>query len=243
MWLKSLWLIAALAGTGAAPALAQDAALAHLVPPGVLDLKLGEPVSAQPGPYREFACGTNGGPPAQLLSGLDAFEMCPVQPDTGLHEVTFRYDDEIEYYALALNLGPVAARYSGTRFGTFPVIVSALIDDGGIVRGYRVVTDDRVSVRERRVAYTMGILAKSRVAGDWSCEELPLDEGETPVGRNAVKEDCTGVSSDGNQMRLKTRFFHRKGQSQIDPHSGNVREGLYESTVRLEVFDPEWKAP
>src|SRR5690606_26608596 len=119
---------------------------------------------------------------------------CPADAQTGLHEVAFRYDDELHYYALATNNQPIAGRFQGTQFGSFPVIVSVLIDDNGILRGYRVVTDDRVPLRDRRAAYTMGILAKSRIAGDWTCEDLPLADGETPVGRNAVKQDCTGVA-------------------------------------------------
>jgi len=227
-------------------ATAQEAALPsvdQLAPPDVLDLKLGQPIDVQPGPFREYSCGTNGGPPAQPVSGFEGFMDCPAEAQTGLHEVTFRYDDELEYYALAMNLRPIADRFGGTRFGTFPVIVSVLIDDDGLVRGYRAVTDDRVPLRERRVAYTMGILAKSRLKAEWACEDLPLVEGETPVGRNAVKQDCTGLSADGRHVMLKTRYFHRKGQTHIDQHSGRVREGLFESTARLEVFDAEWTSP
>lgn len=233
----------ALLGALAQPAVAQEAqssSLDHLAPPDVLSLALGQPATAQPGPFREHACGTNGGPPGQPLSGFEDYAVCPAEAETGLHEVTFRYDDELHYYALATNNQPIAERFQGTRFGSFPVIVSALIDDEGILRGYRVVTDDRVPLRERRNAYTMAILAKSRVPGDWTCVELPLAEGETPVGRNAVKEDCTGASANGQTMRLKSRYFHRKGQTFIDRHSGKVRQGLFESTARLEVFDREW---
>jgi hypothetical protein len=214
-----------------------------MAPPDILDIRLGEPLSAQPQPFREYACGTDGGPPGLVLSGFADYANCPAEAGTGLHEVTFRYDDELEYYALALNLGPIADRYGGTRFGTFPVIVSVLIGDDGIVHGYRAVTDDRVPLRERRMAYAMGILAKSRLAGEWNCQDLPLKAGETPVGRLAVKQDCTGISPAGGAMLLKTRFFHRRGQTQIDVHTGNVREGLYESTTRLEVFDKDWTRP
>jgi hypothetical protein len=225
----------------ALPALGQS--IEHLAPTDVLDLRLGEPIAAQPGPFREYACGTNGGPPARALSGFEDFANCPVEPETGLREVTFRYDDELEYYALAMNLMPIADRFGGTRFGTFPVIVSVLISDDSMVHGYRVVTDDRVATRVRRVAYTMGILARARVPGQWSCVDLPLANGETPVGRSAVKQDCTGTSASGSHLLLKTRFFHRKGQTQFDQHSGKFREGLYESTARLEVFDAGWSKP
>ena len=226
-----------------APAISGAETIEQLVQRDVLELRLGEPVSAQPAPFREFACGTNGGPPAQPLSGFGDFAQCPVEASSGLHEVAFRYDDELEYYALAMNLAPVANRYGGTRFGSFPVIVSALIDDDAVLRGYRVVTDDRVPLRERRAAYTMNILVKSRLGGEWSCTQRDLDAGETAVGRNFLKEDCVGVSPDGARLALQARFLHRKGQSQIDPHSGKVREGLFESTARLEVTDADWNKP
>lgn len=235
--------LALVCGLGMSPALAQGFDPAQLQPPDVLDLKLGEAIAAQPGPFREFACGTNGGPPAQALGGFADFQKCQPEAGTGLREVSFRYDDELEYYALAMNLKPIADRYGGTRFGSFPVIVSALIDDAGIIRGYRVVTDDRVSLRERRVAYMMGILAKSRIKGAWTCTDLGLGDGETAVGRAAVKEDCTGTSSGGNQLFLATRYYHRRGQTALDPHSGRLRDGLFESTARLEVLDAEWKKP
>lgn len=236
----------AILGALALPAVAQEAlppGVDYLAPPDVLSLNLGQPVAAQPGPFREHACGTDGGPPAQPLSGFADYAACPAEAATGLHEITFRYDDELEYYARAMNNQPIADRFQGTRFGSFPVIVSALIDDDGIVRGYRAVTDDRVPLRERRVAYTMGILAKARIPGEWTCEDLPLEDGETPVGRNAVKQDCTGSAANGQKMRLKTRYFHRKGQTFIDQHSGRVRQGLFESTTRLEVFDAGWTLP
>lgn len=237
----------AILGALALPAVAQEAlspeTVDHLAPPDLLSLRLGQPVTAQPGPFREHACGTNGGPQAQPIAGFESYAACPAEAETGLHEVTFRYDDELHYYARAMNNMPIADRFQGTRFGSFPVIVSALIDDEGIVRGYRAVTDDRVPLRERRVAYTMGILAKSRLPGEWTCEDLPLADGETPVGRVAVKQDCAGTAPDGQQMQLRSRYLHRKGQSFVDQHSGRIREGLFESTTRLEVFDAGWRLP
>ena len=243
MLLRRLMLAVFLAGGLASPALPQTSGFGDLDPPDVLSLKLGSGAGEQPGPFREFACGTDGGPPARPLSSFADFASCPPEADTGLHEVAFRYDDEIEYYALAMNLQPIAERYHGTRFGSFPVIVSALMDDQGILRGYRVVTDDRVSIRERRVAYSMAILARSRLKGEWTCEKLPLADGETPIGRAYTKEDCIGTSAAGHSMILQSRDFHRRGQSAIDPHSGRVREGLYESTARLEVFDAGYEPP
>jgi len=236
MVLRRLVLAGIVAGGLAGPGLSQSPVPGALDPPGVLDLRLGEDITAQPAPFREFACGTNGGPPARPLSGFGDYALCVPEAETGLHEVTFRYDDELEYYALAMNLQPVAERYQGTRFGSFPIIVSALIDDDSVVRGYRIVTDDRVSIRERRVAYSMAILARSRVKADWSCTTLPLADGETPIGRTYTKQDCTGAGAGGETLLLQSRYFHRRGQSAVDPHSGRAREGLYESTARLEVL-------
>ncbi len=208
--------------------------------PDVQDLVLGAGFDAQPGPFREYACGTNGGPPSIPVSGFGEFAKCPAEAETGLHEITFRYDDEIEYFALAMNLQPIAERYGGTRFGSFPVIVSALFDDAGILRGYRAVTDDRGSLRERRIAYTMGVFAKSQFKGsEWNCQSEPPARGETPLGNQFVKDDCTTTTAGGESVKLRIRLLHRPGQAAIDPFTGEKRNGQYESMARLEVFDPE----
>ena len=229
-------LVAVALAAGPTPAVSQDLDRAD-----VQDLVLGAPADAQPGPFREYACGTNGGPASVAVGGFEDFHECPAEPDTGLHEVTFRYDDEIEYYALAMNLPPVAHRFGGTRFGSFPVIVSALLDGDGILRGYRVVTDDRGTLRERRIAYTMGVFAKAQFKGGaWDCVSLPAAAGETPLGRQFVKDDCTSVQPDGRSVSLRVRLLHKPGQSAIDPFTGEKRLGHYESTARLEVWDAGW---
>ena len=68
--LKLRGAITVLGGLASAPAGAQDIGVERLAPPDVLDVRLGEPVAAQPGPFREYACGTNGGPPGDLVTGL-----------------------------------------------------------------------------------------------------------------------------------------------------------------------------
>lgn len=227
----------------AAMLLASPAAAQTLDRPDVQDLVLGAGFDAQPGPFREYACGTNGGPPSIAVTGFSDYARCPAEAETGLHEITFRYDDEIEYFALAMNLQPIAERYGGTRFGSFPAIVSALFDDGGILRGYRVVTDDRGTLRERRIAYTMGVFAKSQFKGaEWQCDSQPLATGETPLGNQFVKDDCTATTPNGEALKLRVRLLHRPGQAAIDPHTGEKRTGQYESTGRLEVFAAGWEA-
>src|SRR5437773_7306238 len=93
----------------------------------VWDLKLGEPIAAQPSSaeFRGFACGANGGPPRQPLSGWNDFKRCPAEAD-GLREVYFEYDDEYEYIARAKDLPREVSRWAGTTEAGFPVIVSAL---------------------------------------------------------------------------------------------------------------------
>ena len=68
----------------------------------IWDLKLGQPVAAQPLPdeFRGFACGSNGGPPRAQIKGWSDFARCRAEPD-GLHEIYFEYDDELEYIARA----------------------------------------------------------------------------------------------------------------------------------------------
>jgi hypothetical protein len=64
--------------------------------------------------YADFACGTNGGPPSTELEGWIDFAICPAEPGSGLHEIYFRYDDTLEYWALAGNLPIRAQRYRST---------------------------------------------------------------------------------------------------------------------------------
>jgi hypothetical protein len=63
--------------------------------PTIENVQLGAPVSALP--EEEFvdpACGTNGGPPGLRLDGFEQFARCRAEA-SGLHEVWFRYDDEL----------------------------------------------------------------------------------------------------------------------------------------------------
>src|SRR5271154_2173686 len=85
----------------------------------VWDLRLGTAAQALPDAYDEYACGTNGGPPSIPLAGWREFRRC--RPErSGLREVYFRYDDELEYWAKANDFGTEIARYSGTKVYDFP---------------------------------------------------------------------------------------------------------------------------
>ena len=111
----------------------------------IWDIHIGEAVSEIPDEFVNYACGTNGGPPAIPLDGFKGFAKCRPGPD-GLHEVYFEYDDELEYRARALNLPAEIKMYAGTTAFEFPVVASVLFDDAGRVRGVRMVTDPRQQV-------------------------------------------------------------------------------------------------
>src|SRR5215813_11827516 len=121
------------------PALADAESLRRA---SVWDLKLGEPIAAQPAAdeFRAFACGSNGGAPRAQLKGFGDFMRCPAEAD-GLREVYFEYDDELEYIARARDLEREITRWAGTTELGFPVIVSALFGDAGILKGIRLDTE------------------------------------------------------------------------------------------------------
>ena len=201
----------------------------------VWDLPLGTPVETLPDEFIDYACGTNGGPPSVPLAGWRDAGRCRPEP-SGLREVYFRYDDELEYWAKANNLSTQMAQYSGTRTYGFPVTVSALIDDGGALRGIRLVSDPRSDLQNRDEAYLLRNFLTARFGRDgWACETLPPEEGETPVDGVFVKERCRKALDAGTTASLATRHLRKAGQSRLDPRTGRETTGQFESTVRFEL--------
>ena len=202
------------------------------------DLSVGVHWSELPQGFQEFACGTDGGPPSIRLTGFADFAQCAPEAGTGLHEVQFRYDDLLEYWARALEAEPLIERYQGTRIFNYPVLISVLIDSDGIVRGLRAVTDDRVPDRTRQLAYTLAASARSYFGGEgWTCSDLPPAEGEEEFGGRLVKEDCWKVPVGGGTIVTEARLLRRPGQTLFDPADNRVRQGYFVSTGRFEVFD------
>src|SRR4030088_1424778 len=150
-------------------------------PLGVWDLTLGSRVDQLPDEFVDLACGTNGGPPSVPLNGWNDFRRCRAEP-SGLREVYFRYDDELEYWAKANNLADQMEQYSGTKTYGFPVVVSALIDAAGLLGGIRIVSDPRDTSQNRDEAYLLRNFLTARLGRDnWQCQDLALEGGETPV--------------------------------------------------------------
>jgi len=202
-------------------------------------LKLGTPASAlSRDAFVDYACGSNGGPPQQLLTGWSDYGNCPAEPN-GLREVYFRYDDELEYFAKAHRARTLIAQYSGTKVFDFPVIVSALFDAGGTLAGVRIVTDPRVSPQERKQAYTLSNFFKARYGSDsWDCTETPPAPGETPVGSLYINRRCVKFTKGDTRAMLETRFLRLPGQAEFSG-SGKLTVGQFDSSTRLELLRPD----
>jgi hypothetical protein len=216
----------------------------------VWDLKLGQPVPAQPAAseFRGFACGSNGGPPRMKLTGWGDFARCGAEA-SGLHEVYFEYDDELEYIARAKDLEMNITRWAGTTEVRFPVIVSALFDDAGVLQGIRMVTDPRAdfqdhvteaNLRKRAEAYVLGgvLAARHGIEAARDCQALPQAEGESAVGALFVKQSCTRDDAANNRkILLRANFYRKPGQSGTNPQlSTQLTQGQFESSARLEIL-------
>jgi hypothetical protein len=217
----------------------------------IWDLKLGQPISAQPSPaeFRGFACGANGGAPRAQLAGWSDVMRCRAEP-TGLREVYFEYDDELEYIARAMDIDREITRWAGTTELGFPVIVSALFDDTGVLKGVRIVTDPRpdhrnditeANLRKRDDAYLFGAMMASRYDIDAAryCTSLPPAEGESAVGDLLVKQSCEMTdAANRRKIVLRASLFRKPGQSGTNPQlPTQLTEGQFESSARLEIYE------
>jgi hypothetical protein len=201
----------------------------------VWDIKLGTKIAELPDDFMDYACGTNGGPPSTPLMGFKDFRRCRPEP-TGLREVYFRYDDELEYWAKANNLQAQMEQYIGTKTYGFPITVSALVGEDAVVHGVRIVSDPRDPTGDRDEAYLLRNFLNARFGRDgWQCEDQPAESGETPVAGIFIKQRCTKEMDDGTHGLLVTRHLRKPGQSQYDPHSGKETINQFESTVRFEL--------
>ena len=214
-------------------------------------MHVGQPIAAQPSAneFRGFACGSNGGPPRLRLTGWSDFARCAAEPN-GLREVYFEYDDEYEYIARARDLEREVARWAGTTESAFPVMVSALFDSAGVLKGIRVVTDSRpdhrndtsdADLRKRDDAYLFGgrMAARFNIDAKRDCMALPPAEGESAVGDQFVKQSCAFTDLEHHRkVVLRVNFFRKPGQNAFNPQmTTQLTQGQFESSARLEVLD------
>jgi len=215
----------------------------------VWDFKIGQPISAQPSSdeFHGLACGANGGPPRQQLGSWSDFARCTAEAD-GLYEVYFEYDDEYEYVARAKNLAREISRWAGTTEMGFPVMVSALFDGNGVLKGIRIVTDSRpdyrgavleADVKKRADAYLLGgvLAARYGLEASRDCTAVSPAEGETAVGTLFVKQSCELTdAARGLKISLRVNYFRKRGQSGVNPQlPTQLTQGQFESSARLEI--------
>ncbi len=234
----ALWLgLVAMTLPAPSPVLAQAGTNLTYVPAFTIwDVKFGEPVTQIPlSAVALIACGTNGGPPSVPLGDFAEYATCRPEA-SGLHEVFFTYDDEQDYIAKALE-DEYRFAQGGTSIYAHPVIFTVLVDAGGLARGIRIVTDERASERDRRVAVRLSENLKGRYS-PWSpaCEDLPATDGQLPVGAIFIHEVCTAEDPGGTTaMRLEATYFRKKGQTSINRETQKVQSNYFQSATRLEV--------
>lgn len=199
----------------------------------IFETQLNAPIDLIPSDeWVDPACGTNGGPPSLELAGFHQFAACPVEEETGLHEVWFIYDDEWEYIARAYRDPVQIGTYADNTFYGQPIITSLLLDDAGLVQGYRVTTDPRAPTEVREQAYLLfGVFKTLFSGGTWECTDHPPGEAETPMKGDFLKSDCM-MRSDDRLISIEGRLLRKPGQDrfQVAP------DGYFESSARLEVY-------
>jgi hypothetical protein len=207
--------------------------------PRIWDVQLGTPVSGLP--EEEFvdpACGTNGGPPGLRIDSFEQFERCRPEA-SGLREIWFRYDDELEYIARAARDPDAVARSNAMVVLGQPVNLSLLVDRAGLVQGFRIFTDPHADQDQRENAYLVAIAFKARFGADgWECNDLPPAGGETPMMGTFVKERCQKVS-DGQQIIVESRHYYKSGQALLDPNTGLPMVNQFESAARIQLIRVE----
>lgn len=228
----------------ALPALLCIASVLTLTTPPVLaqsttrifDVDLGTRVNELPSDeWVNPACGTNGGPPSIELETFEDFGRCPVEPETGLREVWFIYDNEWEYIARAYRDPVEIARFSANVFYGQPIITSLMIDNEGRVQGYRVITDPKAPDEVRLDAHSLfGIFKTLYGSAPWQCEDLPPGERESPVDGVFVKSRCI-MLSDLRFVRIEAHLLRKPGQD----YYLNPLQGYFEAFTRLEVYGAE----
>jgi hypothetical protein len=192
--------------------------------------------------WGELACGSNGGPPRQKLGSWSDFGKCGPEPG-GLHEVAARFDDEAEFVGRAIDDPQYAEQHVGTRVAGHPVILSALFDDAGTLRGIRIISDPRASPIERRMAHLLRDAVMNHYGpNNWNCTDMAPAEGETPVGGIFIKQRCEKIALE-RAMTVETHFLRLPGQHDIDPETHEYTQGQYESWTRFELFDPGYRKP
>ena len=200
--------------------------------------------AAMPANYREATTSISPAarmaarPPIVLKDWRD-FATCKPEPATGLREVYFRYDDELEYRSLARDPDKLGMyRFEGTSEFQIPVIVSGLFDEFGFLTGIRLVSDPRTDVLTRERGGNLSGVLEARFGGEgYECVDLPRREGESPYRGALIKERCEVVDDQAGIRRVIEKHYYRKpGQNLLDPVTGQRTIGYFVSETRYEAL-------
>lgn len=193
--------LAALAVAGPAVQAAEDPAAGDL-----RDLKVGSEVASLPKEgYVDFRCGAGSKDVGRELGGWADFDQCAPGPE-GFHEVAFSYDEDANPWAA------VSDRFEGTTVAGHPVIPTLLIDDQGVVRGLRIVTNPGNRMYLKKKAYLFYIRVMGRYGKDgWRCVEKEPEPGYQPVGGMYIDRRCEKRWQD-RDLILETQLYRAPGQ-------------------------------
>ena len=179
----------------------------------IWEVPLGTPASQVPPEFMITACGTHGGPPSTPLRGFREFDKCAAEPETGLREVWFGYDDEREYFLRAIRAPQqFIDQNRANQLAGLLVVYSLLFDSEGRVQGYRIATDPREDPEVRAESdMLLALNALAFGAEGWQCTDLPRLEGEEPFGGLFVKRFCEKVDQ-GRYITILSHRYLRAGQ-------------------------------
>lgn len=169
----------------------------------IRDLRLGQGIADLAGQgYVDLTCAAA---PAVRLAGWVEYERCPAAP-SGLREVGMRYDDSRQQWAA------VNDKWEGTQLAGHPVLLSVLLDGGGVVRGIRALTDPDARPYLKKKAFLLAIRVKGRYGRDgWDCRENAPAGDRTPVGGMFIDELCEKPFN-GRRLVLHTELYRAPGQ-------------------------------
>lgn len=207
--------------------------------PTIWDVRPGTPVGDLPeDDFVDPACGTNGGPPGLRIAGFEEFAKCRAEP-SGLREIWFRYDDEAEYIARAARDPDAIARSNAMLVLGQPVILSLLVDGGGLVQGFRIFTDPHAEADVRADAYTLAFAFKAQFGpAGWDCQDSPPAAGETAIAGTFVKQQCRTMAG-RQRITVESRHYYKSGQAPLDPNTGLSTVNQFESSARIESVNVE----
>jgi hypothetical protein len=198
-----IWMRSVLPAAFLLAALQQAPAQQQYVGDDVRDIKIGGKVAALPAEgYVDFSCpaDANAKPSADNKpASWSAWHDCPAGSD-GLHALRFGFD-------------PATSR-DGTIVAGHPVVLTALIDNDGIVAGLKIDTDPKTRLYLRKKAFLFGPQVKARYGSDgWACTEADLAAGEESVGGVHVKEKCNKTTQ-GRAITIERSLYRKTGQDE-----------------------------